>query len=78
MRDVQLRMYLLSGLRGDDAGWALPELWRRIGGSSQTPGREAGAISRIHRAHGQIGRLRRSLSLAGTAIAVGVVGGNHD
>src|SRR5258708_1964623 len=42
-------MYLLSGLRGDDAGWALPELWRRIGGSSQTPSREAGAVSCIHR-----------------------------
>jgi len=59
-RDVQLRIYLLSELRGDDAGWALPELWRRIGGSSQTPGREAGAVSCIHRARGQIGRLRRT------------------
>jgi uncharacterized protein len=66
------------GLRGDDAGWALPELWRRIGGSSHTPGREAGALSCIHRARGQIGRLCRSFSLAGSAIAVGVVGGHHD
>jgi hypothetical protein len=59
-------------------GWAVPELWRRIGGSSQTPSREAGAVSCIHRARGQIGRLRRSLSLAGSAIAVGVVVGHYD
>src|ERR1700736_5581910 len=37
-RDVQLRMYLLSELRGDVAGWGLPELWGRIGGSAQPPG----------------------------------------
>ena len=42
------------------------------------PAREAGAVSCIHRARGQIGRLRRSLSLAGSAIAVGVVGRHHD
>src|SRR5262249_52343359 len=63
----QLRMHLLPGLRGDDSRWALPELRRRVGGSSHSPGRETGAASCIHRTRGEIGRLRQSFCLNGSA-----------
>jgi hypothetical protein len=66
-RDLQLRMHLLPGLRGDNSRWALPELRRRVGGSSHPPGRETSEVSSIHRARGEIGRLRQSFSLTGSA-----------
>jgi hypothetical protein len=55
-------------LRGEDGGWALPELRRRTGGASHPPGREAGTVSGIHRAGHQSGRLRRSLILIAPVI----------
>ena len=56
--DLQLRMHVLPGLRGDDAERALPELQRRAGRPSNPPGRKVGAVSSVHRASGQAGRLR--------------------
>src|SRR5262249_5850926 len=60
-------MHLLPGLRGDDSRWALPELRWRVGGSSHPPGRETSEVSCIHRASGEIERLRQSFSLTGSA-----------
>jgi len=55
--DLQFWMHLLSGLRGNDAGWTLSELWGPVTVASNPACRQAGEISRVHSARAQVRRL---------------------
>jgi hypothetical protein len=61
-------MHILSGLCGDDAGWALSELQGRVRDASNPARREAGEISRVHRAYAQIKRLCWTFDAAWSSI----------
>jgi hypothetical protein len=63
--DLQLRMHFLSGLYGDGAGRALPELRRGACLATHSAGRKAGAASGVHGMGRQTGRLCRHPGIGG-------------